>query len=194
MAKRKSIHIKGMEHGAPIPNGVAIGNGASNGVFTNSVALGAASVNTANNQVTVGGQTAATARVVTGVAAGAVSATSFDAVNGSQLFAVTQDITALENDVALLFLEDIAINNRIDDANDRAASGSAVAIAMGGAMFLPDKTFNLTGNMGLYRGAWAGAMNVGAMISPNAAINAGIGAGFNKKGKVGARAGFTFGW
>ena len=26
MAKRKSFHIKGMEHGAPIPNGVAIGN------------------------------------------------------------------------------------------------------------------------------------------------------------------------
>src|SRR5262245_30055120 len=26
MAQRKSLHIKGMEHGAPIPNGVVIGN------------------------------------------------------------------------------------------------------------------------------------------------------------------------
>jgi 2-iminobutanoate/2-iminopropanoate deaminase len=26
MAKRRSIHIKGMEHGAPIPNGAALGN------------------------------------------------------------------------------------------------------------------------------------------------------------------------
>jgi enamine deaminase RidA (YjgF/YER057c/UK114 family) len=26
MAKRRSLHIKGMEHGAPIPNGVVIGN------------------------------------------------------------------------------------------------------------------------------------------------------------------------
>jgi len=26
MAKRKSFHIKGMEHGAPIPNGATIGN------------------------------------------------------------------------------------------------------------------------------------------------------------------------
>jgi 2-iminobutanoate/2-iminopropanoate deaminase len=26
MAKRKSIHIKGMEHGAPIPNGTLMGN------------------------------------------------------------------------------------------------------------------------------------------------------------------------
>lgn len=26
MAKRQSIHVKGMEHGAPIPNGAALGN------------------------------------------------------------------------------------------------------------------------------------------------------------------------
>jgi 2-iminobutanoate/2-iminopropanoate deaminase len=26
MAKRKSIHVKGMEHGAPIPNGTVLGN------------------------------------------------------------------------------------------------------------------------------------------------------------------------
>ena len=26
MAKRRSIHVNGMEHGAPIPNGVVIGN------------------------------------------------------------------------------------------------------------------------------------------------------------------------
>jgi 2-iminobutanoate/2-iminopropanoate deaminase len=26
MAKRKSIHVEGMEHGAPIPNGAVIGN------------------------------------------------------------------------------------------------------------------------------------------------------------------------
>jgi enamine deaminase RidA (YjgF/YER057c/UK114 family) len=26
MAKRKSIHVQGMEHGAPIPNGVVLGN------------------------------------------------------------------------------------------------------------------------------------------------------------------------
>jgi 2-iminobutanoate/2-iminopropanoate deaminase len=26
MAKRKSVHVKGMEHGAPIPNGAVVGN------------------------------------------------------------------------------------------------------------------------------------------------------------------------
>ena len=46
-------------------NGVAVGNGASTGGFANSVAVGAGSVNTADNQVHVGGRT------IAGVAAGA---------------------------------------------------------------------------------------------------------------------------
>jgi hypothetical protein len=65
---------------------------------------------------------------------------------------------------------------------------------MGGATFLPNTTFNLTGNVGYYRKSWAGALNLGALLSPNAALNAGIGAGLNHGGKIGARAGFTFGW
>ena len=69
-----------------------------------------------------------------------------------------------------------------------------MAIALSGNAFIPGKTFNLTGNVGPYRGAVAGSMQVGVMVSPNAAFNAGIATGFNKKGKVGARAGFTFGW
>ena len=67
-------------------NGVAVGNGASTGGFANSVAVGAGSVNTADNQVNVGGRT------ISGVAAGAVNATSTDAVNGSQLHATNQAI------------------------------------------------------------------------------------------------------
>jgi hypothetical protein len=61
-------------------------------------------------------------------------------------------------------------------------------------MFLPGKTFNLTGNVGAYRGAVAAALQFGAMVSENAAVNAGIAKGFNKNGKTGLRAGFTFGW
>jgi hypothetical protein len=41
--------------------------------------------------------------------------------------------------------------------------------------------------MGTYRGAYAGAIQIGAMVSPNPAFNAGIAKGFNKGGKVGAR-------
>jgi hypothetical protein len=65
---------------------------------------------------------------------------------------------------------------------------------MSGNAFLPDKQFNLTGNVGYYEGAVAGAIQVGAMVSPNAAFNAGVATNFNKEGGVGARAGFTLGW
>ena len=38
---------------------------------------------------------------------------------------------------------------------------TAVAIAMSGNAFLPDKKVNITGNVGSYRGAWAGALQIG---------------------------------
>ena len=90
--------------------------------------------------------------------------------------------------------QDILLANRIHRTDRRASGGTAVAIAMGGAMFLPDKTFNLTGNVGLYRSQVAAAVNLGAMVGSSAAFNAGIGSGFNHNGRFGARAGFTFGW
>ena len=36
---------------------------------------------------------------------------------------------------------------------------------MGSNSFLPGKTFNMSGNIGTYRGAYAGAINFGALIS-----------------------------
>jgi hypothetical protein len=145
--------------------------------------------------VNVGGRT------ISGVAAGTLSATSTDAVNGSQLFATNgrvttleTSVTAIQGDVADLQDAVVVLDNHIDNVDERASSGTAVAIAMGGATFLPNTSFNLTGNVGYYRKAWAGALNLGALVSPNAAVNAGVGFGFNHGGKVGARAGFTFGW
>ena len=61
-------------------------------------------------------------------------------------------------------------------------------------MFLPGKTFNLTGNVGSYRGAHAAALQFGALVSDNVAINAGVAHGFNRGGKTALRAGFTIGW
>ena len=175
-------------------NSTVIGTGASDGGFANSVAIGAGSVNTADNQVSIGGGTAATARTLTGVAAGTISATSLDAVNGSQLNATNNRVTALEGSVGDLQDAVVVLDNNIHNVDERASSGTAVAIAMGGATFLPNTSFNLTGNVGYYRKSWAGALNLGALVSPNAALNAGVGFGLNHGGKVGARAGFTFGW
>jgi autotransporter adhesin len=184
-------------HGA-IANGngsIAIGSGASNASFANSVAIGAGTVNTAGNQVAVGGRT------ISQVAAGAISATSTDAVNGSQLFATNQNVAALQTsdtsqNARLTALEATSINlgDAIDRLDKRASGGTAVAIAMGGNTLLPGKSFSLTGNVGYYRNKAAIALQMGALINPNWAINAGVATGFNKAGKLGARAGFTVGW
>lgn len=86
------------------------------------------------------------------------------------------------------------LGERIGKVDDRASAGTAAAVALSGAMFLPGKSFNLTGNVGSYRGAHAAALQFGAPISDNMAFNAGVAHGFNKGGKTALRAGFTLGW
>ena len=61
-------------------------------------------------------------------------------------------------------------------------------------ILLTGKSFNLTGNVATYEGAYAGALLLGAMIGENMAFTAGVSHGFNKGGKTAARAGITFGW
>ena len=102
--------------------------------------------------------------------------------------------TALDGRVDALEAITANLDERFDDAADRADAGTATAIALSGAMFLPGKSFNLTANVGAYRGAVAAALQFGALVSDNAAINAGFAKGFSKGGKAAVRAGFTLGW
>ena len=103
--------------------------------------------------------------------------------------------TAMLNDheQRIVALEQISLGTlaRLDDEID---GSSAVAIAMSGNAFLPDTRFNLTGNLGAYNGAYAVSLQAGAMVRDNLAINAGVATGLNKRGKTGARVGFTIGW
>jgi autotransporter adhesin len=174
---------------------VALGN-QTTASHANSVAIGAGTSTTAANQVHVGG------RIISGVTAGVAAD---DAVNVSQLTAatagITTDITALQAadtafDTRIDALEALAVgfDEDLDRIDDRASAGTAAAVALSGAMFLPGKSFNLTGNVGTYRGAHAAALQFGALVSDNVAVNAGIAHGFNKGGKTALRAGFTFGW
>jgi hypothetical protein len=87
-----------------------------------------------------------------------------------------------------------ALNGRIDKVQRHADAGTAVAVAMGGAVFLPDMHFNLTANVATYGGARAGAVQVGAVVSRHVAFNAGVATGFNRGGQTAGRAGFTVGW
>lgn len=87
-----------------------------------------------------------------------------------------------------------ALNDRVDRLDEKVASSTATAIAMGGGAFLPDMKFNLSGNIATYDGAQAIAASIGYRVSNNVALTASIGGGLNKGGKVGGRVGFIFGW
>ncbi|MDQ0086121.1 autotransporter adhesin [Variovorax boronicumulans] len=79
------------------PNSTAIGSGAT-ATGNNSVALGAGSSDGGQSNVVSVGSVGAERRVIN-VAAGNLSATSTDAVNGSQLYATNQNVANLTNQI-----------------------------------------------------------------------------------------------
>lgn len=87
-----------------------------------------------------------------------------------------------------------SLQNSVELLDERITSSTAVATAMSGNAFLPNMTFNLTANVATYDGAHAGSVQIGALVSPNVALNAGVATGFNRNGKTAARAGVTFGF
>lgn len=102
--------------------------------------------------------------------------------------------TAQSNRLDALTAQMSHIDSRLDRLDKRASAGTAVAIAMGGASFLPGMRFNLTANVSTYQGQHAGAIQFGAMVTPHAAANAAVATSFGQNGGTGARAGFTVGW
>jgi autotransporter adhesin len=127
----------------------------------------------------------------------ATQITSIQAVNttqATQISALQASDTGFDTRIDTLELLSAELDDRIGKVDDRASAGTAAAVALSGAMFLPGKTFNLTGNVGTYRGAHAAALQFGALVNDNVALNAGVAHGFNKGGKTALRAGFTIGW
>jgi hypothetical protein len=98
-------------------DGVAVGLNSSNGTFSSSVALGAGSVNTADNQVNVGGRT------IGGLAAGVAED---DAVNVAQLTAATAgltgDVSDLQSDVSGLQTDVSALQSTSDTHTTQIAN------------------------------------------------------------------------
>ena len=116
-----------------------------------------------------------------------------------------QNTTAITNEVTARIAADNALgarittetNERIAADNvlrDQIASSTATAIAMGGAALLPDMGFTLSGNVAVYEGAQAMALNAAAKVGANAFVTASVGGGLNKNGSVGGRVGFVFGF
>ena len=169
-------------------------NAATSGIATDITAL---ETTTATHTTQIATLETTTATHTTQI--GALQTTT--ATHTTQIAAQATQITALQAadtvfDTRIDTLELLAadLEGRIDKVDDRASAGTAAAVALSGAMFLPGKSFNLTGNVGSYRGAHAAALQFGALVSDNVAINAGVAHGFNKGGKTALRAGITLGW
>ena len=109
------------------------------------------------------------------------------AVTDAQFSALTGEVQGLTGRVGALEQQMVLLDDKI-------AASTAAAVAMGGAVFLPGKSFNLTANVATYDGAHAGSLQLGALLTENVAFNAGIGSGFNKNGKTAGRVGVTFGF
>lgn len=102
---------------------------------------------------------------ITGVAPGAVTPDSTDAVNGSQLYAAGQVISNLGGAV-----------NKLGTRIDRVGAGSAALAALHPLDFDPDDKWDFAAGYGHYRGANAAA--VGAYYRPNEDTMFSIGGSF----------------
>ncbi|WP_441562246.1 S-layer homology domain-containing protein [Colibacter massiliensis] len=109
---------------------------------------------------------------ITHVAAGEVSSTSTDAVNGSQLHAVKNDVQNITNNVTNISGK----VNKLDNRLDRVGAGAAALAALHPLDFDPDDKWDFAAGYGNYRGA--NAMSVGAFYRPNEDTMLSVGGSF----------------
>lgn len=139
-------------------------------------------------------------RQVQNVAAGVVSASSTDAVNGSQLFAVGTLVN--QNSALISSLTDEMFDLRslvnqntasIERLGDQAFAGVALALSMGGATLPPGKSSAISVGMGTYKNQEAFSASAQFLVNPNMVLTGGL--GVTGRGKdVGTRVGLTIGW
>jgi trimeric autotransporter adhesin len=192
-------------------DGTATGRGSSatgrgstaNGSFArataeNSVALGAGSLADVANTVSVGSATQQ--RQIVNMAAGAVTATSTDAINGSQLFATNSRVSALEalnlnvgSQISGLQSGINSLSDQLNLNNRQANGGIAAALALGGAAIVPDSNVSMSFNLSTYRGQQGFSGSLIGRVSEKVYVSGGF-AGSTVKGSTGGRVGVTFGW
>ena len=182
-------NVFGSDASASADYSIAIGNKAAAST-ANSIALGAnATTRSATNvtSATVAGHTfggfagtspvgsvsvgkAGEERQLHNVAAGEISATSTDAVNGSQLYSVANDLQdQIKKSVPSNVTNQITnINNRIGDVEKRVnkvGAGSAALAALHPLDFNPDDKWTIAAGYGHYHNANSAAL--GAFYRPN---------------------------
>ncbi len=182
-------NVFGSDAAATADYSIAIGNKA-NASTANSIALGADSTTRSATNVTsatVAGHTyggfagtspvgsvsvgkAGQERQIHNVAAGKISADSTDAVNGSQLYSVANDLqTQINNSTPGQINNNITnLNNRVGDVEQRVnkvGAGSAALAALHPLDFNPDDKWTVAAGYGHYHNANSAAL--GAFYRPN---------------------------
>ena len=182
-------NVFGSDAAATADYSIAIGNKA-NASTANSIALGANSTTRSATNVTsatVAGHTfggfagtspvgsvsvgkAGQERQIHNVAAGKISADSTDAVNGSQLYSVANDLqTQINNTTPGAINNNITnLNNRVGNVEKRVnkvGAGSAALAALHPLDFNPDDKWTIAAGYGHYHNANSAAL--GAFYRPN---------------------------
>ena len=182
-------NVFGSDAAATADYSIAIGNKA-NASTANSIALGANSTTRSATNVTnatVAGHTyggfagtspvgsvsvgkAGEERQIHNVAAGKISADSTDAVNGSQLYSVANDLqTQINNSTPGAINNNITnLNNRVGNVEKRVnkvGAGSAALAALHPLDFNPDDKWTIAAGYGHYHNANSAAL--GAFYRPN---------------------------
>lgn len=182
-------NVFGSDAAATADYSIAIGNKA-NASTANSIALGADSTTrsaTSVTNATIAGHTfggfagtspvgsvsvgkAGQERQIHNVAAGKISADSTDAVNGSQLYSVANDLqTQINNSTPGQINNNITnLNNRVGNVEKRVnkvGAGSAALAALHPLDFNPDDKWTIAAGYGHYHNANSAAL--GAFYRPN---------------------------
>ena len=190
-------NVFGSDAAATADYSIAIGNKA-NASTANSIALGANSTTRSATNVTnatVAGHTyggfagtspvgsvsvgkAGQERQIHNVAAGKISADSTDAVNGSQLYSVANDLqTQINNSTPGQINNNITnLNNRVGNVEKRVnkvGAGSAALAALHPLDFNPDDKWTIAAGYGHYHNANSAAL--GAFYRPNEDIMFSVG-------------------
>ena len=144
--------------------------------FAGATAYGAVSVGASGEE-----------RRIQNVAAGEISATSTDAINGSQLYAVAKGVTNLAGQVNNL-------EGKVNKMGKRADAGTASAIATANLLqsYRPGLSA-ATAAVGQYRGQSAVAVGY-SRLSDNGKYGVKLSLGANTQGNVGAGAGVAYFW
>jgi hypothetical protein len=136
-------------------------------------------------QITLGGDSGTK---ITNVAAGDLSSTSTDAVNGSQLYATNQ---AVENNTNNINILGDSVN-RLGDRVNKVGAGAAALAALHPLDFDPDDKWDAAAGFGNYRNANAGA--VGIFYRPNEDTMFSVGGSFgNGENMINAGVSFKLG-